>query len=275
LLHVSIGEHGIAGTGARSFSTSPCAGPVLFFVHPMADAVFLPSLANHDRTVAASARHSAVVRVTHWIHTASFFALVVSGIAILVAHPRLYWGETGTVGTPALIDLPLPFVFGHSGWGRYLHFLSAWVFVFTGSVYVLNGLFNQHFRTDLLPSKAALAWGHLWRVVLDHLRLKRPADEASRSYNVLQRLAYLGVVFVLSPLVVVTGLAMSPAITSVVPALVTGFGGHQSARTIHFLVAGLLVLFLLVHVAMVCRAGFRNRMRAMITGRNPARREPA
>jgi thiosulfate reductase cytochrome b subunit len=155
---------------------------------------------------------------------------------------------------------------GHSGWGRYLHFLAAWVCVLNGLLYALSGLFTQHFRKDLLPSKADLDRGKISRTVWSHLRLKRPGEAESQSYNVLQRLAYLAVVFVLFPLIVATGLAMSPAITSVVPALVTVFGGQQSARTIHFFVADFLVLFLLVHVGMVCLAGFTNRVRAMIGG---------
>jgi thiosulfate reductase cytochrome b subunit len=141
-------------------------------------------------------------------------------------------------------------------------------------LYALSGLFTQHFRKNLLPGKAHLAWGSISRVVSNHWRLKRPSEEASHSYNVLQQLAYLAVVFVLFPLIVVTGLAMSPAITSVVPALVNVFGGQQSARTIHFFVANFLVLFLLVHVAMVCLAGLRKRVRAMITGHSAARKEP-
>jgi thiosulfate reductase cytochrome b subunit len=214
-----------------------------------------------------------VVRVTHWIHTLSFFALVVSGVAILIAHPRLYWGETGGVGSPALLDLPIPFTFGHSGWGRYLHFLAAWVAVLNGSVYVLTGMVDQHFRTDMLPSKADLAWRPIWRVVSNHLHLRRPRAGEFDSYNVLQRLAYLAVVFVLFPLIVLTGLAMSPALTSVVPALVTVFSGQQSARTIHFFVAIVLVLFLVVHIGMVCLGGFKSRMHGMITGQSAAMRE--
>jgi thiosulfate reductase cytochrome b subunit len=213
-----------------------------------------------------SSRHSVLVRITHWIHTVSFFALLVSGIAILIAHPRLYWGETGAVGAPALLDLPIPFTFGQSGWGRSLHFLSAWVSVLNGSLYAIAGLFDQHFRTHLLPARADLAWRPFRQAVADHVRFSRPGEDGSRSYNVLQRLAYLAVVFVLFPLMIATGLAMSPAITSVVPELVTIFGGQQSARTIHFFVASFLVLFLLVHIAMVCRAGFGDRVRAMITG---------
>jgi thiosulfate reductase cytochrome b subunit len=195
-------------------------------------------------------RHSAVVRITHWITTLSFFALLVSGVAILLAHPRLYWGETGGVGTPSLIDLPLPFVLvGQTGWGRYLHFLSAWVCVLTGLFYVLSGFLTRHFGQDFLSARAA--------------------------YNVLQRRTYLVVVFVLFPLMVWTGLAMSPAITSVLPALVEVFGGQQSARTIHFAITIALVVFVIVHVTMVYRAGFRSRVGAMITGYTAASKERA
>jgi thiosulfate reductase cytochrome b subunit len=212
----------------------------------MARSTFLPWVAVRSPGRTGSPRHSAAVRITHWINALSFFGLVVSGIAILLAHPRLYWGETGSVGTPSLIDLPLPFVLaGQSGWGRYLHFLSAWVCVLTGLSYVLSGILRRHFRREFLD------------------------------YDRVQRIAYLGVVFVLLPLTIWTGFAMSPAIVSVFPALVTVFGGQQSARTIHFCAAVLLVLFFLVHVAMVWRAGFRNRVGAMITGHSPLGKERA
>ena len=143
-----------------------------------------------------------------------------------------------------------------------------------GLLYTLSGFYSQHFRKHLLPSRADLAWTPILRVVSNHVRLRRPNEEESHSYNVLQRLAYLAVVFVLFPLIIVTGLAMSPAITSVVPALVNVFGGHQSARTVHFFVANFLVLFFLFHIAMVCLAGFTNGVRAMVTGHSAARREP-
>jgi thiosulfate reductase cytochrome b subunit len=190
-------------------------------------------------------RHSALVRVTHWITAASFLALLYSGIAILLAHPRLYWGETGTLGAPSLVDLPLPFILtGQSGWGRYLHFLSAWVCIVSGVVYVLGGVAACHFRNDLF-------------------RRGGPAN-----YDALQRITYSAVVFVLFPLMIWTGFAMSPAITSVFPVLVTALGGQQSARTIHFVVASLLVLFLVGHVVMVYLAGFTRHVGAMILGGN-------
>jgi thiosulfate reductase cytochrome b subunit len=195
-------------------------------------------------------RHSALVRVTHWITAASFLALLYSGIAILLAHPRLYWGETGALGTPSLVDLPLPFILtGQSGWGRYLHFLSAWVCIVSGVAYVLGGMVACHFRNDLF-------------------RRGGPAN-----YDALQRITYSAVVFVLFPLMIWTGFAMSPAITSVFPVLVTALGGQQSARTIHFVVASLLVLFLVGHVVMVYLAGFTRHVGAMILGGNSVIRE--
>jgi DMSO/TMAO reductase YedYZ molybdopterin-dependent catalytic subunit/thiosulfate reductase cytochrome b subunit len=217
-------------------------------------------------------RHSAFVRVTHWISTLSFLVLVLSGIAILLAHPRLYWGEAGAVGGPSLIDLPLPFVLAVPirGPGRYLHFLAAWVIVFTGLVYVTMGIAARHFRKSLLPARDDLTFGAIGSVIRSHLRFERSTDAELATYNVLQRLSYTMVVFVLSPLIIWTGLAMSPAVTSVFPFLVTAFGGQQTARTAHFFVAGALVLFLLVHVAMVCHTGFKRRMRAMIAGRGAA-----
>ena len=217
-----------------------------------------------------SPRHSILVRVTHWITTLSFLPLLVSGIAILLAHPRLYWGETGAVGSPSLIDLPLPFVLtGQSGWGRSLHFLSAWILVVNGVFYVLSGLSTRHFRKELLPAKTDLTWRALSAALTNHVRLQ-PTRGRTESYNVLQRLTYLAVVFVLFPLMIWTGLAMSPALTSVFPALVVVLNGQQSARTIHFFAACAILLFLLVHVVMVTLAGFLLRVREMTTGRPSA-----
>jgi thiosulfate reductase cytochrome b subunit len=212
-------------------------------------------------------RHSAVVRITHGLTALTFACLVVSGIAILLAHPRFYWGETGGLGAPSLFDLPLPFMLsGQSGWGRSLHFESAWICVLSGLVYVAAGFATRHFRANLAPAKKDLEWKSLREAIVSHLRFARPAEKDALSYNVLQRIAYLAVVFIVFPLMVWSGLAMSPAVTSVFPVLVTALGGHQSARTIHFFGAILLVLFVVVHIAMVWRGGFRRRVGAMITG---------
>jgi thiosulfate reductase cytochrome b subunit len=240
------------------------------------DPAYVQEVAVASRIVSDFPRHSVVVRITHWITALSFVALLVSGIAILLSHPRLYWGETGNVAMPSLIDLPIPFVLANqNGWGRYLHFLSAWIVVLTGIVYILSGLVTRHFRKNLLPKKSDLNWKRFARVMATHVRFERQSDEESLTYNVLQRVTYLVVIFGLFPLVIWTGLAMSPALVSVVPGLVTVFGGHQSARTLHFFVSTLLVLFVFVHLVMVWLSGFGKRVRAMITGYGAARKEHA
>lgn len=240
----------------------------------MAESAYFSRVAIQTSIVSEVRRHSALVRITHWIFALSFFGLVVSGVAIILAHPHFYWGETGGIGTPSLFDLPLPTMLGGpSGWGRSLHFLSAWIAVLTGLLYAFSGILTQHFRTQLLPAPRDLSWRFLRTSVLEHLRFQRPVEE--ESYNILQRLSYLTVVFIIFPITIVTGLAMSPVITAVIPQVVTIFGGHQSARTIHFFLADLLFLFLLVHIAMVILAGFSSRMRSMITGRPVTRKEPA
>jgi thiosulfate reductase cytochrome b subunit len=211
-------------------------------------------------------RHDLAVRITHWINAIGTLALIVSGVAILFAHPRLYWGETGAVGGPSLIDLPIPFVFGHSGWGRYLHFLAAWVCVISGVVYLFSGIATRHFGRDVLPSSADLRWTNVRSVIADHVWFRLSRRDGLHSYNVLQRLSYAGMTFVVGPLVLLSGLAFSPMLASVAPWLVSMFGGQQSARTIHFFAAVAVVLFLAAHVLMVAITGFKARIRSMITG---------
>jgi thiosulfate reductase cytochrome b subunit len=241
--------------------------------------VSVPSAASAAPTATAASRHSALVRVTHWITALCFIALLVSGMEIVISHPRFYWGETGNVLTKALFQIPIPSSrhlvptgYGYvlpdqNGWSRYLHFQAAWVAVLTGLLYVIFGFFTGHFRKNLLPEKADFSGRRFSTSIASHLRFERPGEAEAWSYNVLQRLSYLFVIFVLFPLIIWTGLAMSPAFVSAFPATVTLLGGQQSARTIHFFVSLSLVLFLLVHVVMVCLAGFKSRMRAMITGR--------
>jgi len=162
-----------------------------------------------------------------------------------------------------------------NGWSRYLHFQSAWLTVGTGLLYLGFGFFKGHFRRNLLPAPSDLSPRGLATAIAGHRLFTRPSEEEAWSYNVLQRLTYLLVIFLLFPLVIWTGLAMSPAIASAIPAAVTTLGGQQTARTLHFFVSGFLLLFLLVHVLMVCLAGFRNRVRAMITGHPITRTERA
>jgi thiosulfate reductase cytochrome b subunit len=217
----------------------------------MADSAYAP-MAAPAGTVRP--RHHAVVRATHWITTLAFLALLVTGGEILLSHPRFYWGETGNALSPPLFKLPLPasratvptgyhYVLpDQNGWSRYLHFQSAWLAVLTGLLYVAFGVWKGHFRRHLLPHRDS-------------------------PYNPLQRITYLLVIFVLFPLVIWTGLAMSPGIASAIPAAVTTLGGQQSARTIHFFVTILLILFLLVHLVKIWLAGFRKLVGPMITGR--------
>lgn len=192
--------------------------------------------------------HSRAVRITHWINALSFVALVISGVAILLAHPRLYWGDAGNDDMPAAIVLPLALNLDHSGWGRSLHFLGAWITVLNGLVYLISGFLMGHFTRRLGLSRAARA--------------------ADSSYQTPQKMIYLAVIFLLVPLIILTGLTMSPAITAAYPSLVSLFAGRQSARTLHFFAAVLLVLFFFVHVMQVARVGFVAQMRAMITGRD-------
>jgi thiosulfate reductase cytochrome b subunit len=194
-----------------------------------------------------------VVRVTHWITAFCFLALLVSGVEILISHPRFYWGEAGNVLTSPLFKLPIPSSrssvptgFGYvladqNGWSRYLHFQAAWAVVLTGAVYLIFGFLKGHFRKTLLPDRAAVS-----------------------SYSIPQRVTYLSVIFVLFPLVIWTGLAMSPGFASAFPWAVSILGGQQSARTIHFFISISLVVFFVVHVVMVSVSGFRSRMRGML-----------
>src|SRR5438105_1917563 len=152
-------------------------------------------------------RHSSLVRVTHWLTTLCVFALLLSGIEILISHPRFYWGETGNPMTPALFDIPIPasrpwvntgygFVLpDQNGWSRNLHFEAAWILILTGFVYVISSLLGQHFKNNLLPSGTGLTWRALSKDIAKHLRFQRPDDAEAWSYNVLQRLTYLSVIF--------------------------------------------------------------------------------
>jgi thiosulfate reductase cytochrome b subunit len=237
-----------------------------------------PSAVSAIPAATAASRHSALVRVTHWITTLCFFALLVSGFEIVISHPRFYWGETGNVLTTPLFQLPIPasrsmvqtgynyMLPDQNGWSRALHFQTAWIAVLTGLLYLICGVFTGHFRKDLLPHKSDLSRHALSTTIASHLRFARSSQAEAWSYNPLQRLSYIFVIFVLFPLIIWTGLAMSPAFVSVFPLTVTLLGGQQSARTIHFFVSLALLLFVVVHIVMICIAGLGSRMRAMITG---------
>lgn len=162
----------------------------------------VPSSASAVPTTTVTPRHSALVRVTHWITTVCFFALLVSGVEIVISHPRFYWGETGNVLTTPLFQLPIPSSralvptgYGYvlpdqNGWSRYLHFEAAWVVVLTGLLYTISSLVTGHFRKNLLPRKADLSWRGFSIAIARHLRFERPSEAEGWSYNVLQRLTY-------------------------------------------------------------------------------------
>jgi len=251
-------------------------------------------------------RHRASTRVWHWLNVVAVFTLLMSGLTIFNAHPRLYWGQyganpdyawlqigarggegylrvgslrlhtTGVLGVwekdgitwsrafPHWMTLPSNYSLAA---GRKYHFLGAWLLGIAGALYLLWSLANRHVSRDLWPRRAELSPRHLWQDIKDHARLRLPKGEAAARYNTLQKLAYMGVLFVLLPLIVLTGLTMSPTMDAGWPWLLDLFGGRQSARSIHFIAAMLIVLFIFVHLAMVVIAGPVNEIRSMITGR--------
>ena len=245
--------------------------------------------------MAAKEGHRAWVRACHWVVAISFLFLCFSGIYIFAVHPRLYWGEVGNSLTPALLEIPITAnhqpegwertatfplrdgevftasrtydIFNQNGWARSLHFLAAWFLVVTGLAYLLSALFSGHARRNLLPSVADLSPAQLWRDIKAHMRLNQDPSGGGPPYGLLQRLSYSVVVFVLFPLMVLTGMTMSPAVTAAFPILLDVFGGFQSARTIHFFVFASLFLFLVVHLAMVVMTGAARQLRGMILGR--------
>ncbi|MFC5860759.1 cytochrome b/b6 domain-containing protein [Acidicapsa dinghuensis] len=229
-------------------------------------------------TTTTAPRHTLVVRVTHWLTVVAFVALLTTGLEIVVSHPRFYLGEEGNVNVKPLFTIPIPSSrdtvptgYGYvmpdqNGWSRYLHFEAAWGAVLTGLVYAIAGLWDGHFRRDLVPEKKDRNWGAYWGGITKYLRREKPDANETRSYNVMQRTAYLGVVFVVFPLMIWTGLAMSPSFAGAFPLTVILLGGRQTARTLHFFLTWVLVLFVVVHVVMVSVSGFWGRMRAMTIG---------
>jgi thiosulfate reductase cytochrome b subunit len=252
-------------------------------------------------------RHRAPVRLTHWINALCILFLLGSGLNIFNAHPRLYWGTYGADSDSALFSIgafdtakgtrgitqigswhfDTTGILGWSkvngqdvarGWpswitipgfqdladARHWHFMFAWILAINGLAYLIWSLATQHIQRDIWPTAADIR--SIPRSVLDHILLKHPTGEAAKRYNVLQRLAYLGVILLISAMVL-TGLTMSPGIDAFCPWLLDLFGGRQSARSIHFISASLVVLFVVVHVVEVIIAGPINEIRSMLTGR--------
>lgn len=172
-------------------------------------------------------------------------------------------GEPTARGFPAWLTIPS---YQDLATGRRWHFFFAWLFVINGFAYLAHGFLSRHFRRDLVPAGNELTPAHLGHEVVNHARLRFPKGPEARHYNTLQKLTYLAVIFLLLPLMMATGLTMSPGFDAVAPWLLDLFGGRQSARTIHFLTAFSLVAFVVVHVAMVILSGVFNNLRSMITG---------
>jgi thiosulfate reductase cytochrome b subunit len=222
-------------------------------------------------------RHSIATRILHWLNAVCVFVVLMSGLQIFNAHPRLYWGQYGANTDTAFIQIGSQHAPGDKAFpqwatipswqdlagGRRWHFFFAWVLVFNSALYLLVSFANGHVRRDLVPARAEISARHLKRELWSHLRLKLSFGH----YNTLQKLAYLVVIFVLAPMMLVTGLTMSPGIDAAAPWLLDLLGGRQSARTLHFLTAMLIVLFIVVHLVMVLLAGPLNELRSMITGR--------
>ncbi|MCA1957684.1 MAG: cytochrome b/b6 domain-containing protein [Nitrospira sp.] len=248
-------------------------------------------------------RHRLPVLISHWLNVPILVILIMSGLQIFNAHPALYWGdrsdrerallairslhtETGEVKgvtTVLGVELDTTGVLGYSdgsrrafpAWatipsakwlamGRQWHLLFAWLFVINGVLFFCYALFSRHVTRDLVPTGRDLR--AVGRTIGDHLRLRHPGGDDAKRYNVLQQLAYLVVLFGMAPVIVLTGLAMSPTIDAALPWLPTVFGGRQGARTIHFLACFSFVGFIVIHVIEVIFTGLINNLRSMITG---------
>lgn len=260
-------------------------------------------------------RHRLSTRLWHWTNALAVLVLLMSGLMIFNAHPRLYWGSYGANFDPAWLEIGAR---GNTGYlriagievettgvlglwrdsdgalqrrafphwatipsrysladARLWHLAFAWLLAVPLLIYMIWSLFNRHFPRDLRIRAREIAPGHLWHDIRQHARLRFPTGAAALDYNILQKLAYAGVLFVLLPLVILTGLTMSPGINASMPFMLDLFGGRQSARSLHFIAAFLLAGFFIVHIAMVVLAGPVNEVRSMITGRYrlPAEKE--
>jgi Ni/Fe-hydrogenase b-type cytochrome subunit len=220
-------------------------------------------------------RHRLTTRIWHWINALTVFVMLMSGMMIFNAHPHLYWGQFGA-------NFDHPWLTFHSrpfpGWAtipstynlaaaRRWHLAFAWLLVAGLLIFLLVSLWNRHVQRDLVPTREQVKPGHVWQDIKEHARLHFPTGDAALRYNVLQKFSYVAVIFVLIPLMILTGLAMSPSMDAAWPWLLDLFGGRQTARSIHFICAAAILLFILVHLVMVALAGPINEIGSMINGR--------
>lgn len=248
-------------------------------------------------------RHRLPVRISHWLNVPILIILIMSGLQIFNAHPALYWDDRSDREHPFLSIRPMKTesgemrgittilgykfdttgVLGYSdgshrafpAWatvpsakflamGRQWHLFFAWLLVINGLIFMIYSLISRHAARDLAPTGKDLR--HIGQAVKDHLVLRHPKGEEAKRYNVLQKLAYMVILFVVAPLIVLTGLTMSPTIDTAFPWLLTMFGGRQAARTIHFIACFTFVGFIVIHVLEVILTGFFNNIRSMVTG---------
>jgi Ni/Fe-hydrogenase b-type cytochrome subunit len=220
-------------------------------------------------------RHRLPTRIWHWVNAITLFVMLMSGLMIFNAHPHLYWGQYGAnfdhpwlsfKGRPIPGWATIPSYYSLAGARRW-HLAFAWLLVIGLIAFLITSLINRHVQRDLAPTPSELHPGHIWNDVKEHARLRFPTGDAALRFNILQKLSYVGVIFLALPLMILTGLTMSPAMDAAWPWLPVLFDGRQSARSIHFIVAVLLLLFVVVHLVMVVLAGPINEIRSMITGR--------
>jgi thiosulfate reductase cytochrome b subunit len=215
-------------------------------------------------------RHPVAVRLVHWVNAVCILALLMSGLQILNAHPAFYWGETSSFSAPFLaFEQAVPSWALLPGWddlglGRRWHFFFAWILTISVCFYFLYAVLGGRLRAELLPRSSELR--HLGQSLVEHLDVRKIRKGVGRRYNLLQKIAYLAILFGAFPLMILTGLAMSPAVNAALPWLTGILGGRQSARTLHFLCAASLVAFFLLHMLMVLAAGPLREVRAMVTG---------
>ena len=220
-------------------------------------------------------RHRLPTRLWHWVNALTVFIMLMSGLMIFNAHPHLYWGQYG-----ANFDHPWLSFHGRPfpGWAtipstynlaaaRRWHLAFAWLLSVGLILFLVTSLINRHAQRDLAPSAGEVRPSHIWHDVREHARLRFPTGDAALRYNILQKLSYVAVIFVLLPLMLLSGFAMSPAMDAAWPWLLELFGGRQSARSIHFICAMALLAFIVVHLVMVLLAGPLNEIGSMITGR--------
>lgn len=218
-------------------------------------------------------RHALATRIWHWINAVAVIVLLGSGLGISNAHPRLYWGRYGAnfdhawaqlPRFPAWITIPANYNLAIS---RRWHLLFALVFAFGLLGYMIVSLINRHFARKLALRRADVSPAHLAEDVRDHLNLRFHDPDDPGAYNSLQKWSYILILFVALPLMIFTGLALSPGMDAAWPWLLDLFGGRQSARSIHFVTSALVGVFIVVHLTLVILAGAGNELRSMITGK--------